>query len=532
MVGTIIVGSGVAATALAQRLLEADPSASILILEAGGRVKTKDFALWQEYLLTRNLPYESCEDLPFPTRDKRGENAHLGEIEVNLNGARLFNYGGSTMHWGGWSLRLKPEDFELRSRTGQGADWPYGYDVLEPYYGEAEHYLAVSGDSADPTVRRSRAFPFPHFPFTREDSLLADAMDRLGISYGAMPIARRGLSDVPSRHAPCQTTGTCKYCPFGARYVASNYLDDLRAWNDYPNLEVRLGSVVETIRTTGRGRAVSVVYRDRTSRETVTVDADRIVVAGGAIESAKLLQRSVSAEWPKGIGNDEDNVGAYLITHPFLIFRGKRKSNELRLQPEMDFPTLVSRHFDSPKEQAKGKYIIVNPVTTAPIDLARQMRLGRSRAEIDGYVTGEMTMTLNVLVEVFGIKDNRVSNLTDRRNRFDMLETGVSYSNPAWKIREVEIGEVVARLWDEMGALQLGSPSVSWRADHAASTCRMSRDPAEGVVDADLKVHGMENLYVVSNGCFPALGAVNPTLTLTALALKLGDHLVAAGGAG
>jgi choline dehydrogenase-like flavoprotein len=283
--------------------------------------------------------------------------------------------------------------------------------------------------------------------------------------------------------------------------------------------------VVDTIETASRSRAVSVTYTDRTTREQVTVEAERIVVAAGAIESAKLLQRSVSAEWPKGIGNDDGHVGAHLVTHPFLTFWGQRPSNELRLQPEMDFPTLVSRHFDSPEEQGKGKFLIINPVTTVPIDLARQMRSGRTRAEIDGYVLGEMTMELNVMVEVFGVKTNRVSNLPDRRNRFDMLETGVDYSNGGWKAREIEIGRVIAGLWAEMGVTLSGGPSVSWRADHAASTCRMSRDPADGVVDLDLKVHGIDNLYVVSNACFPALGAVNPTLTLTALALKLGERL-------
>jgi choline dehydrogenase-like flavoprotein len=53
----------------------------------------------------------------------------------------------------------------------------------------------------------------------------------------------------------------------------------------------------------------------------------------------------------------------------------------------------------------------------------------------------------------------------------------------------------------------------------------MSADAASGVVDADLMVHGTDNLFVCSNAVFPSLGAINPTLTLTALALRLGDHL-------
>ena len=60
------------------------------------------------------------------------------------------------MHWGGWSFRLKPEDFRLNSNAQQAVDWPIDYDDLEHYYSQAETYLAVSGNSSDPTVPRKR----------------------------------------------------------------------------------------------------------------------------------------------------------------------------------------------------------------------------------------------------------------------------------------------------------------------------------------------------------------------------------------
>src|SRR5258708_8097054 len=220
IVDTLIIGSGVAATAVAETLLAADANASILMLEAGTRVKTKDFGLWEHYLITGKLPYDPFKDLAYPQRDVPGENVSAGGTEVPLDGARVFAYGGSTLHWGGWSFRLKPEDFHLKSNTGEALDWPYGYEVLEPYYCRAEYHLAVSGDSADPLLPRSADFPFRAFPYTLEDKIFADALDALSIRPGSLPISRHGVSAVPSRQAPCQTTGTCKYCPFGARYVA------------------------------------------------------------------------------------------------------------------------------------------------------------------------------------------------------------------------------------------------------------------------------------------------------------------------
>ena len=146
MVDVLIIGSGVVAAAISERILKSDHLASILVLEAGERIKTKDFALWEQYLITGRLPYETCWDLSYPTRDAAGENASLGNTPITLfeaGGARVFAYGGSTMHWGGWSFRLKPEDFRLNSNTEEALDWQIDYDDLEGYYSQAETYLAV-----------------------------------------------------------------------------------------------------------------------------------------------------------------------------------------------------------------------------------------------------------------------------------------------------------------------------------------------------------------------------------------------------
>jgi len=525
-VGTIIIGSGVVAAAIAQRLLEKDENASIVILEAGQRVKLKDYGLWTDYLLYKRSPYDNCRDLAFPAKEVPGENLNLGKTNMELRGARLFGYGGSTTHWGGWSFRLKPEDFHLRSNTGEGGDWPFGYETLEPYYGEAETYLAVSGDSQDKTVPRSTDYPFQAFPLTLEDQPIAQAMESLGVSFAKLPIARRGISPVPSRHAPCQTTGTCKYCPFGARFAAANYLDDIRSWTNCPNLDVRLGAVVEEINMASKTVAASVSYTDHATGKRETVEGERIIVAAGTIESAKLLMRSRSNYWPEGIGNDHDTVGRYIITHPYFTFQAQLPANPLKLQPEMDFPTLVSRHFDSEAEQKAGKWMMVNLPDTVPIDLAGKMQQGFTRAEIDAYVSGPTVVQVAVMAEVFGRRDNRVENLWDR-NSFGLPQTAVTYSADPWFL-DHRIGQIkaeVGAIFGKMGATLTADPSQSWRADHAGSTCRMSKDPDDGVVDGDLKVHGTDNVYVCSNAVFPNIGAVNPTLTVTALALRLADHL-------
>lgn len=522
---TIIVGSGVAAVTLAQRLLAHDRNASILILEAGGKVKMRDFALYQNYVVTGGLPYQLYYDLPAPTRGQQGENHFTGNAQMELQGARLMMYGGSTVHWDGYSFRFKPEDFRLHSNTGQGIDWPIDYADLEPYYSQAEDHLGVSGDSQERIVPRSRPYPFRQFPYSLEDTLAIEAFDQLGISYSHLPIARHGMADTTSPYAPCQTTGTCLYCPFGARYNAANVLDNLRTLQSHPNLEVRTNAVVESILMRSRTRARGVRYLDRNTGAHVVAEAKTVIVASGTVESPKLLLRSVSSHWKHGLGNQHDLVGRNIVTHPWLTYTSTLPANPLKMQPEMAFPTLVSRHYDNRREQPKGKYLLFNPPTSPLINLASAMQQGKTRPEIERLVRGEIPIQFNAMFEVFSRHENRVTNY-DKISHLGMIEATIHYDTDSIVRRQlVAVENKVREIFRAMGAKGKVTANVSWGAHHASCSTRMSADPGLGVVDADMRIHGVDNVYICSNASFSTLSAVNPTLTLTALALRLGDLL-------
>ena len=68
-------------------------------------------------------------------------------------------------------------------------------------------------------------------------------------------------------------------------------------------------------------------------------------------------------------------------------------------------------------------------------------------------------------------------------------------------------------------------PSFTSGGWHHMGTTRMSDNPQTGVVDANCKVHGINNLYIAGSSCYPTGGSVNPTLTVVALALRLSDHI-------
>lgn len=508
---TLIIGSGVAASLVASQLL-AKGAEEVCMLEAGPPLKMKDRRLWLDYVMARRLPYDHLTDNP-------NEFVSDGAQPWQIPGGRLLARGGSTLHWGGWCPRMKPEDFHLTSNIGKGGlDWPFDYNYLEPYYVRAEHYLGVAGDSADHDPPRSAPYPFEAPPYTRADGKIITALEKLGLGYGHIPLARNGAPI--NGQPPCMTTGTCSYCPIGGRFTGDQPLDRLA---DNPRFTLRLNAPVTKILMDGKRQIHGVNYMDTLTGEIRRMDASRVILCAGALETPKLLLLSRSEHWPEGLGNHSDHVGRHLIANPYFFATGMREDNPDEVFEETWFATLGSRHWDTPAHQAEGKFFLNRG--DAPNHAPENMML-------DGLALpphGPHGIALQGTMQTFSYAANRVLPAKGK-TRFGLPRTHIEMPIPV--LSDAQKATNLDRMKQIIEAMGYQVPKGPWsigaypqRGDHAMCSTRMSVSPADGVVDPDLRVHGTNNLYIVSNSVFPAGTPANPTLTLTALALRFTDKL-------
>jgi choline dehydrogenase-like flavoprotein len=520
----LIIGSGVAGGLIAERLLAAGRG-PVTMIEAGPSVLMRDRRSWLDALMSGILPYKNLGDV-------NDDFEASGVSPWKLLGSRLFARGGSTLHWGGWCPRMKPEDFELHSRIEFGGeDWPISYQQLEPYYEDAEYFLQVAGDSADQNPPRRSPYPFEAAAYTMTDGPLLSTFKRLGVEHGHIPMAR---NREPIHGNPaCMTIGTCRYCPIGGRFTADQSIDRLDDYAKQGKFRLLTGSPATRLLLSDKRRIFGAEYADLESGKTGRIEATKVILCAGALETPKLLLASAhSGYWPEGIGNDTDQVGRYLIANPFLYAKGVQAKNPSQCQTELHFRTLGSRHFDTPEHQRAGKLFLTKALAPQ-IRLAEKMAAGSSRAELEQASFAEHRMELQGTLQTFSHSENRVS-LAPGTTRFGLRRTRIETPTLGYsKQRSDFYLQWMQSLLKESGFTPIpkekwGSGSYPQRGDHAMCTTRMAETEATGVVDSDLKVFGTDNLYILSNAVFPSGAAVNPTLTLVALGHRFADHLLKA----
>lgn len=498
-----VVGSGVAATTVADILLRSSAASHVTMFEAGSRVFMADYRSWLDFVTKDLRPYADGLDKKL---DIEGD-----EDLFRVRDGRLMVVGGSTVHWGGWCPRFKPEDFSLKTNTGRGLDWQFGYEELAPYYAKAERRLQVAGNSnRDDPPRYGKRFPVKSVPLTQKDGPVVQAFEELGyLNFGNLPIAR---------NKGCITTGTCKYCPVQGKYDATM---DLK-----PNSErfrLKYNCAVVEILMERKTKASGVKWYNWMTGEGDNEPFDYVFVCAGALESAKLLLRS-TMHWREGLGNGTGHVGRHLVSHPLIRADGVVPKNPEAFEQELDFPTLECREFDTPLYQPEGKFYFVRDGRDHRIDFANELINGRSVSELEKQLVDRVNFRLSGFVEEFESEGNRVE-IAKGTNKFGLPRTRIVYATHELTKKAKEkwiskMGEILRQVGVEG---DIDPINYNPRCDHATSVCRMSATAAEGVVDGNCKVHDCDNVYVVSNAVFPNVAAVNPTLTLTALAIKVAE---------
>lgn len=398
--------------------------------------------------------------------------------------------------------------------------WIVGYDAFRPYFSEARRLAGISG------TRDALCADDPD-PFADPPPLCAGDAEIFG------DLTRRGYHPYRAHlgiayRPPCQECigRECpRDCKADARQPLRQALDSGRA---------ALLSGWTARRIEADGQAATGVVLGRAGQEPVTLAADRVVVAGGAIGSAQLLLASRSAEWADGIGNRENLVGRNLMFHlsermavfprhraalgfpakalalrDLYLRDGARMGMVQSMGLQADYGNILM-HLRSRFDRGRlHRARPLRPFLRIPAKLAA-LALGNARVFVGiledlPYATNRILPGSNPLDPPTILYDV-AAELAERRRLF------------RGAIRDMFGGRLFFFLNDD----------VELNYGHACGTARFGRDPRDSVLDADCRVHGLRNLYVADASFMPTSTGVNPGLIILANSLRVADRIVAA----
>ncbi|MEM9305013.1 MAG: GMC family oxidoreductase [Pseudomonadota bacterium] len=457
-----IAGAGAAGITLATAL--ADSGLRICLLEGGGLEPPGPDGL---------DPYRGeVTDRPYP-----------------LPGSRLRYFGGSTNHWGGWCRPLDAIDFEIRSHVPLSG-WPITRADLDVYYDRAHRICQI---------------PHPDY-------------DPAGVEVDA-PTLLPTIGDFSSklfRFSPPTRFGRTYRAPLAAAR----------------SVTVLTGANVVGLRRRGR-RIDAARVSSLDGNKSAIVRAARFVLAMGGIENARMLLLPADGSDAPTV-HDGDFVGRCFMDH-FGFTPGYWLAPEgLRYfrftTPRGDVLPMLSMSEQGLRNRGlRGFGIMAQPDAPDPTYTGAALTNPGFAEAAWGDAHRYRLVFMN---EATPNPDSRVTLLAER----DAI--GVPRVRLDWRINSEDfenIDRVMQALARTLGAAGLARVQVTRRATdpdavgsanmHHMGTTRMSASPRTGVVDADCRVHGLDNLFVAGSSVFPTAGFCNPTLTIVALAARLADHL-------
>ena len=493
----IIIGTGAGGGSLLQRL--APTGKRILVLERGGFLP-RERENWDPSAIASGR-YRA----PVRYRDQHG------------TAFQPFTHhfvGGNTKLYGAALLRQREHDFgPVQHWGGVSPAWPLGYDVFEPYYTEAEWLYHVHGTRGqDPhEPRSSRAYRHAALPHEPRIAALAERLQGLGFAPFSLPL---GLRPAAPGHAPVHLSLFDGY-PDPTESKADAHVIGVQPALELPNVELRTGRLVQRLIPSRSGRTIETVVAEHAGN-LESYRADVVVVACGAIESAALFLRSVSDAHPHGLANEHDQVGRNYMCHhngALLAITGELNDSAFqktlaftdfyRRGPSSDLPLGAVQMMGRSQAQDLAPLLAADAPDMAPATAAERC--------IDFWLTSEDPPE----------RDNRVTLDADGTIRLSYRPTNL----PAFDGLRSALSATLR------GALGAETLFTGYRLDisgtsHQCGTLRFGDDPRTSVLDLNCRAHGIDNLYAVDGSFFPSSGAVNPSLTIMANALRVGDHLI------
>lgn len=495
----IVVGTGMggatAGYALAQKGL------SVLFLEKGGNVTAG------QNLDTATTPEARLEQgwWPQPLSQTK-QDSNCNQIYAAI-GCGL---GGSSMHYAAALERMPASDFDaLQTASQLVPSWPVPYHEFLPYYDAAEKLYGLNNNADDKDNLR----------LSEWDRSLMDAMRGAGLKPERLNVGIKYDKDCTECigkvcHRACKADSRVA-CLDKALLLKNCVLLD---FCDVQKLEADHNYV----------HFVHVLYQEISLK----LSAKKVILSAGAMHSPQLLLKSANTVWPNGLANKSDQVGRNLMFHGVEIYAiwAPKKFNRKGLQKK----SLSIRDFYVHAGRRLG-YI-------------QSMGLDAGRGNIAGFIKdtlrryglrNERLLSLiakvpsHIMAWVLGDASIFAATVEDDPDSSNRIQLNTKQPNGAMFTYTItaELRERANTLYktfskhiDNWRVMRI-SHALEINSGHPCGTCRFGKDPTSSVLDVNCRSHEISNLYVVDSSFMPRSGAVNPSLTIAANALRVADKI-------
>jgi len=502
----IIIGSGFGGAMTAKKLVEAGKS--VLMVERGDWVKRgpENWGDKSSIDLTPNydksLPYEVL---------KGGNKKQMGVYSC---------VGGPSVFYGGVSFRFREADFSPPADivADSKAEWPLSYDDLEPYYNQAEEILGIAGESgADPTEpRRTKDFPQSPAPLADISLKMKLAARNLGLNPFSLPLA---INHDEKKGKTCELCTTCDTfaCAVSAKNdLATVLIPKLQKLG----MDLLPGAVVFKFHTEkNQIAAISATLKADGSEK--KFKAKHFILSAGALASPHLLLAN---------GLDKMNpggqvIGRYLMRHVnsiiFGIFPGTADKQK-RYHKEL---CILDYYFGHPDiEYPKNKLGSLQQISTPPPGLVEHEAPWPL-----GKLAGKLVKPLSGLLAIAEDQpqfENYIKINKSMTGKYGLPVAEVSHTYSKRDLDAVAaLAQKAKKVLYKSGAILHYIHNIR-TFSHSAGTVRMGKNAETSALDEYCNFRGVGNLSVVDASFMPTSAAVNPSLTISANALRVGDFLL------
>lgn len=503
MYDIIIIGSGAGGATMAYKL--ADTGKKILVIERGDYVPIEK-ENWDSVEVFGKNRYTTTE-------------IWLDKDDNDFRPGMHYNVGGNTKFYGAALFRLREEDFgEIQHFGGVSPAWPIKYQYLQPYYLEAEKLFHVHGKRGSDPTEPFDSEPYPELPLPNEPRIqeVFDELKNYGLHPFELPVGVN-FKPHPTANAP-YTLDRFDGFPDASERKGDAHLSVLAKALEFPNVELMTNAKVTKLNTDESGTRISEVIVEHDGGLKM-LSANTFILSAGAINSAALLLKSADGKFPNGLANSSDQVGRNYMFHQntalVALYTEENNSKFGKTFGVNDFYH-ANRGFQYPLGhiQMLGKSDEHQIAADSPVPAPGFTFELMAKHAVDFWLTSEdlpdpenritlqngqikVSYTPNNQQGHHLLKEEFVKALKHSGNFHSFFFKGIYFSK----------------------GIGLASPA------HQNGTTKMGTDPSTSVVDTYCKTHDLENLYIVDGGFFVSSGAVNPALTIIAMALRVGDHL-------